>query len=341
MKRDRDSSDEPTVKRVKITISKFVKTLLPRQISPETLAAPSTEWKSRPSFESVLTTYSSYELDGAAEGKSIEQAFASGMGFLRKFADSKRRERESKQKAEEWKKKEEEWKKKEEEWKAKEVGYKNGLKKQQDTLQESVPPSLQFRILIDAWLVHKLADFDTQKIEAFMHANDEWERMGTDKYAVVAVFGEISKQGGHFAHKTKAGFIAEALLSEDGPQGEKLNILSTMLQDLTGFTAAEILDSKKLRTLVINGTSKSLLNLMIQRDAKVAQINAEGIALKEKQRILSECNTDASLLKLLSNEVELLFHDTSLLSDDSSNREEQTSDSDLESENSSVEGGFW
>jgi hypothetical protein len=81
-------------------------TLLPHQVSPETLAAPSTEWKLRPSFEFILTTCSSYELDAAAERKGIEEAFASGVEFLKKSAASKRRERESKKKEEEWKAKE-------------------------------------------------------------------------------------------------------------------------------------------------------------------------------------------------------------------------------------------
>ena len=83
--------------------------------------------------------------------------------------------------------------------------------------------------------------------------------------------------------------------------------------------------------------------MMTQREAKVAQFAAEGIALKEKERLRSECNTDASLSELFNNEDEFLFRNTSLLSDNSSNGDEHTSDSESEStESSSVgEGGFW
>lgn len=69
-----------------------------------------------------------------------------------------------------------------------------------------------------------------KKFEALYSADDEWEKMGIDRYSAMAVFGKVSDEGGGLAHVTNAGEVAEALLGEGGPSGEKLVMLSTMLQ---------------------------------------------------------------------------------------------------------------
>jgi hypothetical protein len=125
MKRDRNSIDETSIKRVKVAISKLVKSIVPHSLSQETLATPSTEWTSRSSFESVLSTYSSYELDGATEGRTIGEALETGNGFLKISDQAKNREKK-------WKAKEDAWKKEREEFLKSKTAIDEAKKKLED-----------------------------------------------------------------------------------------------------------------------------------------------------------------------------------------------------------------
>jgi hypothetical protein len=192
---------------------------------------------------------------------------------------------------------------------------------------------------MDAWLEKKFPDFGSKKLDALYQADDEWERMGTNKYEALEVFQDVSKTGGEAAHMATAGDIADALLRQGRPTDMKHLILSAMLQDLVSHTSEEIIQNKELKKKVVDGSSRKLKNMVRMREKAGREFREEAARVRASE-ILQESESESEL-ELIYGEKDFVFAEVSKLSDNSSDGEEGNESDTLSSVSSGSKKGFF